>query len=293
MFVLPVARAWPVSESAGDLFEERIGIALTEAKRARALSPRDIPEKRRRDFPADLATCVTPACLKRLGEATGAERVLGLKLADDGGRATLFATVFDVRTGGITQRREWPGGAGGPELTPRLASEVAHWALGEAPAPPPPPPAMPVARAPVIEPGLLTFALAPGEPASPQAQALLDELAGRLAGRPGFALALSETPATRPTHRAFVKLEQVNVQNVPHHLTRREVGTLAAALSIVDLASGTTVFAARGEASTSEKARHTNDAAIMAGLVTSVVGQWIAAFDAQQVGERIRRRSHP
>jgi hypothetical protein len=84
----------------------------------------------------------------------------------------------------------------------------------------------------------------------------------------------------------------MNVQNVPHHVTRREVGTLAAAVSIVDLASGTTVFAARGQSSTSEKARHTTEAAITAELVTAVVGQWIASFDAQQTGEKIKRRSY-
>jgi hypothetical protein len=226
--------------------------------------------------------------LKRLGEATRAERVLGLKLADDGGRATLFATVFDTRSGAIRQRREWPGGAGGPELTPQLAAEVARWAVGEVARPPA---TAPLAQAPVVEAGLLAFALAAGEPPSPQAQALLDGLAGRLGGRAGFALALSETPATRPTHRALVKIEQMNVQNVPHHLERREVGTLAAAVSIVDLSSGTTVFAARGQASTSEKARHTTEAALTAELVSAVVGQWVASFDAQQAGEKIRRRS--
>ena len=292
LFVLPIARAWPVSESAGQLFEERIGIALSEAKRVRALSARDIPETQQRALPADLTTCLTPACLKRLGGATGAERVLGIKIADDGGRATLFATVFDVRSGAIVQRREWPGRAAEPELTPRLAAEVARWASGEPPAVPAPPVAAPVARAPVVEPGLLVFGLAPGEPASPQAQALLNELGTRLAGRPGFSLAFSEGPGTNPSHRAAVKIEQMSVRNVPHHLERRQVGTLAATLSITDLASGTVLFAARAQTSVSEKGHRTNDAEVMAGLVTEIVTQWMDSFDAQHTGEKIKRKGH-
>ena len=199
--------------------------------------------------------------------------------------------MFDVRSGAIVERREWPGRATEPDLSPHLASEVARWASGEAP-PPPPIAAAPVAHPPFIGPGLLVFGLAPGEPPTPQGQALLSELGGRLAGRSEFSLALSEGPGTNPSHRAEVKIEQMTVRNVPHHLERRQVGTLAASLSITDLASGTVVFAARAQASVSEKAHRANDAEVMAGLITEVVTQWMDSFDAQRAGEKIKRKGH-
>ncbi len=166
LFVLPVERTWPVSPSAAAVFDERLSIAIAETRRARPLGARDVPEAQRSTLPKELSACVTPACLKRLAEATGADRVLGTKLADDGGGPTLFASVYDTRTGAVVQRREWPGRPDEPPVSGRLAGEVARWAVGPAPAatatvPPPRP-----TRAVVIPPSPGVVALELARPAS-------------------------------------------------------------------------------------------------------------------------------
>ena len=284
MFVLPIERAWPVSESAGTVFEERLAISLAEAKRVRPLGPRDIPPARRGGLPKELAACVTPACLRRLAEATTAERVLGIKLADDEGRPTLFATVYEARTGEIVLRKEWPGRRDDPPVGERLAGEVARWAAslprpGEpAPPAPPPPPRF------VWRDGVVALDLAPGEPESQQAGALLGALAARLSERRGFSV-IPRGGAGVPSHRAVVKIENVNVTHRPHHLEHVREGSLDASVTITDLPSGLVVFVGRGQADAKAKARHTNDAEVMGALVTDVVAQWMNAFDALGVAE--------
>jgi hypothetical protein len=288
LFLLPVERALPVSDSAAQLFEERLAIAFGETRRVRVLSPRDIPDERRADLPPDLAACVSPACLKRLGEIAGAERVLESKLADDGGWPTLFSTLYDAGTGTILQRREWPARAGEQPPSPRLAADVARWVVGDplpplAPTPPrpPPPPA----------PGVVTLELAPGEPDSPQTQALMNELASRLGGRRGFSIVLGRgAPRAGLTHRAAIRIEGLHVAVRPHHLGHAREGMLAAALTITELPADRVVFAARGEAQGAAKARKSNDVEVMAALVTQVVDQWMYAFDAQSVDRLLRTK---
>jgi hypothetical protein len=289
LFVLPVDRVWPTDESAGRVFEERIAIALAETKRVRPLAPRDIAEGKRGSLPKDLASCVTPACLKRLGEATGAERVLGTRLADDAGRPTLFASVYEARTGAILQRREWPGSPDAPPVSARLAAEVARWSVGEpAPAAPQtaPPPAAP--RAP--EPGLLSVDLAPGEPDSSQARALADALAAALATRDGFSVVPRGTWRANATHRAVIRVEEAHVSLRPHHAEHVREGSLAAVVTVVELPTEAVVFTTRAHAERSIKSRKTGDAEVMAALVDDVVAQWMAAFQSQAVAGKIRKK---
>src|SRR3954454_19457155 len=66
LFVLPVEPAWPVGEADAGVFGERLAIALGQTGRVRVLTARDVPEVWRRELPADLSACVTPACLARL-----------------------------------------------------------------------------------------------------------------------------------------------------------------------------------------------------------------------------------
>jgi hypothetical protein len=290
LFLLPVERALPISDSAAQVFEERLAIAVGDTHRVRVLSARDVPDERRAELPADLTACVSPSCLKRLGEIAGADRVLQSKLADDAGWPTLFATLYDAGTGAILQRREWPARAGEPPPSPRLAGDVARWIVGD-----PAPPLAPAPRAPapaaLVAPGVVALDLADGEPDSPQAQALMSQLSARLGGRRGFAIVLGHgAPGAGCTHRAAVRIEALHVSVRPHHASHAREGALAAALTITELPSERVVFAARGEAQGSVKARKSNDAEVMAVLVTEVVDQWVNAFDAQSVERQLHRR---
>lgn len=296
LFVLPVVRAWPVNASAAAVFEERLSIALAETKRARPLGTRDVPEAQRSTLPNDLSACVTPACLKRLRDVTGAERVLGTKLADDSGGPTLFASVYDARTGAIVQRREWPGRPDDLPVSARFAGEVARWAVGPAPSagpvspPPPPPRAVSVPPAP----GVVALALAPGEPDGSQASALLDQLAAQLGRRGPFSvLARGGAAAGAPSQRATVQVEQAHVSLRAHHAHHVREGALAAVVTIVDLRAGTALFSARGHAERTVESKKISDAEVMSQLVDDVVAQWMQAFDAQSVAGKLTKKGSP
>lgn len=301
LFVLPVERtpgsdAWPVNASAAAVFEERLSIAIAETKRARPLGTRDVPEARRGSLPNDLSACVTPACLKRLRDATGAERVLGTKLADDAGGPTLFATVYDARTGAIVQRREWPGRPDELPVSGRLAGEVARWAVGPAPAArtilPPPPPPRAVALPPA--PGVVALALAPGEPDGSQASSLLDQLAAQLGRRGPFSvLPRAGGTGVWPSQRASVHVEQAHVTLHAHHAHHVREGALAAVVTIVDLPGGTELFSARGHAERTFESKKISDAEVMSQLVDEVVAQWMQAFDAQSVAAKLTKKGSP
>lgn len=295
LFVLPVERTWPVSPSTAAVFEERLSIAIAESRRARPLGMRDVPEAQRGTLPKELSACVTPACLKRLAEVTGAERVLGTKLADDGGGPTLFASVYDARTGAIIQRREWPGRPDEWPVSGRLAGEVARWAVGPAPSgrtttPPPAPPPLALALAP----GVVALALAPGEPDASQANALLDQLATQLGRRGPFSVLPRVVggggTGAMPSHRATVQVEQAHVSLRAHHARHVREGALAAVVTIVELPAGTALFSARGHAERSIDSKKIGDAEVMSQLVDDVVAQWMQAFDAQSVGGKLTKK---
>jgi len=294
LFVLPVERTWPVSPSAAAVFDERLSIAIAETRRARPLGPRDVPEAQRSTLPKELSACVTPACLKRLAQATGAERVVGTKLADDGGGPTLFASVYDARTGALVQRREWPGRPDEPPVSGRLAGEIARWAVGPAPSPAPAVPPPPV-RAAVIpqSPGVVALALAPGEPESSQANALLDQLATQLGRRGRFSILPRGGGGASPSQRATVQVEQAHVSLRAHHVHHVREGALAAVVTIVDVPSGTELFSARGHAERSIESKKVSDEEVMSQLVDDVVAQWMQAFDAQSVAGKLTKKGSP
>src|SRR5262249_18303463 len=158
------------------------------------LGPRDIQPAARSGLPPDLAACVTPACLKALGEASGADHVLALEVLEDAAGPVLFATIYDAGDGAVVDQRglTWPGGDPAPRA---WADELARWLL-RAPAPPVPPPER-EAR--------LAIALAPEQAGRPEARALVAELAGRLQARGAPRLA---GPAAA-THQAVVAVERV------------------------------------------------------------------------------------
>jgi hypothetical protein len=299
LFVLPVERTWPVNASAAAVFDERLSIAIAETRRARPLGARDVPEAQRSTLPKELSACVTPACLKRLTELTGAERVLGTKLADDGGGPTLFASVYDARTGAVVQRREWPGRPDEPPVSGRLAGEVARWAVGPAPqarAADPPPAVRALAIPP--SPGVVALALAPGEPAASQANALLDQLATELGRRGPFSMlsrggGLPRGGGAPPSQRATVQVEQAHVSLRAHHAHHVREGALAAVMTIVDVPGGTALFSARGHAERSIDSKKVSDAEVMSQLVDDVVAQWMQAFDAQSVAGKLTKKGSP
>ncbi len=296
LFVLPVERAWPVNASAAAVFEERLSIAIAETKRARPLGTRDVPEAQRSTLPTDLSACVTPACLKRLRDATGAERVLGTKLADDSGGPTLFASVYDPRTGAIVQRREWPGRLDDLPVSARLAGEVARWAVGPAPSARPAPsvPTPPRAVAVPPAPGVVALALAPGEPEGSQASALLEQLAAQLGRRGPFSvLARGGGAGVAPSQRATVQVEQAHVSLRAHHAHHVREGALAAVVTIVDLPTGTALFSARGHSERTFESKKSSDAEVMSQLVDDVVAQWMQAFDAQSVAGKLTKKGSP
>jgi len=295
LFVLPVEPTWPVSPSAAAVFDERLSIAIAETKRARPLGARDVPEAQRGTLPKQLSECVTPACLRRVADITGAERVLGTKLADDGGAPTLFANVYDARTGAVVQRREWPGRPDEPPVSGRLAGEVARWAVGPAPTARttvPPPPAL---TATVTQSaGVVALALAPGEPAGSQANALLDQLATQLGRRGPFSILWrGGAGGAPPSHRATVQVEQAHVSLRAHHAHHVREGALAAVVTIVELPRGTALFSARGHAERSIDSKKISDAEVMSQLIDDVVAQWMQAFDAQSVAGKLTKKGNP
>ncbi len=294
LFVLPVERNWPVNASAAAVFEERLSIAIAETKRARPLGTRDVPEAQRGALPNDLSACVTPACLERLAKITGAERVLGTKLADDGGGPTLFASVYDTRTGAIVQRREWPGRPDELPVSTRLAGEVARWAVGPAPAQTTPSAPPPRVTAIALIPGMVALELAPGEPESSQASALLDQLAAQLGRRGPFSvLAPGGASGVVPSQRATVRVGQAYVNLRAHHVHHVREGALSAAVTIVDLPSGAALFSAQGHSERSVDSKKTSDAEVMSQLVDDVVAQWMQAFDAQSVARKLTKKGSP
>jgi hypothetical protein len=285
VFLLPVEGKWPVSESAATVFEERLTIALGEEGRMRAVSNRDVPASKRSRLPKNLATCTDPECVKTLAEIMGVDRVLSVRLADDSGRVTCFSTVYDGRTGGPAERKEWPSYHGESGLPPQLASSIARWTRGEAPLAKPPAPVPPPSPKPIV----LALALGPRQAESTEARALLTDLLGRLQAYSAFTVI--RAPAKTPTtHQGAIVVDHLDVTTRQHHVRHYREGTLHATLTITEAATGAVIFSLRGQAKTSGEAEHLTETQALGTLVAQVMEQWMAAFDAQQVSEKLRKK---
>jgi hypothetical protein len=290
VFVLPVEGRWPVSDSAATVFEERLTIAFAEGRRLRAVASRDVPASKRGRLPDKLSACTDAECVKKLAEIMGVDRVLEVRLADDAGRVTCFSTVRDGRSGAVVQRKEWPGAYGEAGIPRELALAIARWTLGEQRTRTAPPVSKPV----TVQPGVLALGLAARQTETPETRALLAELAGRLQGRSDFSVV--REGAAKPgeiSQRAGVLVDHVAISSRQHHVRHYRDGSLQATLTISEASSGVVLLSVRGDAKFSEEADHVTDAQALGTLVTRVVDQWMRAFDAQQVSEKLRRKVSP
>src|SRR5204862_4719870 len=108
------------------LLEARVALALTSGHRVRPVGTRELSAVARQTLPSDLGECTLPPCLRALGQASGASRVLALELFEEGETPVLLATLFDPRTGEAVERRELPRAAArSPSRV--WAEEVARW----------------------------------------------------------------------------------------------------------------------------------------------------------------------
>jgi hypothetical protein len=283
VFVLPVhSNSWLDHDDR--LLEARVALALTRGHRVRPVGARDLPAPARRQLPLDLGECTQPACLRVLGQATTAARVLALELFDEGDRPVLLATLFDARTGEAVERRELPRG---DARTPSRAwaEELARWvsttSAGVRPPPQPPPPPRPTAV-------LVSLALDPDQLARPEGQALLAQLRDRLTqrGRPRLAPPGPEGPVT---HRAVVSVENFGISERPHHVHRYRSGALAASLTVTEVRTGAVVFSKRATAELTARARHTTDQQTLGALVDDVVYRWMSELDATAIDQVLPR----
>jgi hypothetical protein len=274
LFILPVrADPWHGFNDPR-LLEERIATALGRGHRVRALGPRDVPPRARRELPADLGACTTPACLVALGRATGAQRLLGLEILDEGGRPVLFATLYDASDGGVAGRRELPRPASAWASASRTWSEeVARWILGAPP--PPPPPALDA------EPRL-GLELAPAQRGRPEARALVSQLSALLqgAGVPRLVPPGDAGARAGRTHLAVLTVDDVAVSERVHHVHRYRHGVLVASLVVSDVRTGQPIWSRRESAEVSAR----SDDSSNQGVVDAVVGQVAArlAVDLQE-----------
>ena len=285
LFVLPVEGGPGLSRDGRRLLEARVAVALGRCRRVRALGPRDLSRRARGLLPAeaaaDLAACVTPGCLRVLGNETGAAHVLGLELLDDGVEGVLFATLFDARTGAILGRRELAPLAAAP-ATRQWADEVARWVVAAASAEPQDPMsdgASVAAGRDLVEPVLVIDA---GPNPTPEARALVVALRERLVarGRPRLA-----GPGTAPvvTHRAAITVERVAVSQRQHHLHHDRTAVLSATLTITDARSGAVVFTDAASSQLTARARDAPELALTGVLADDVAARWMSALEAQSI----------
>jgi len=282
VFVLPVrSNAWLDHDDR--LLEARVAMALTRDRRIRPLGERDLTAAARQRLPPDLGECTVPACLRLLGQTTGALRVLALELYDEGDAPVLLATLFDTRTGEPVERRELPRA---PARAPSRvwADEVARWVATTSAGVRPPPPA-PIPPRPTAV--LMRLTLDPEQLARPEGQALLAQLRDRLARRRRPPLAPGDDG--RVTHRAVVSVENFGVSERPHHLHRYRSGTLAAHLTITETRTGTVVFSKRASAQLTARARHTTDQQALDVLVSEVVWRLMSEVDDPAFDEKLAR----
>ncbi len=273
VLVLPVEGALDT-----DALHARLLIALQRRGR-RALSLDDVPEARRGALPADPARCLAPDCVRRLADASGAARVLAVRFLDDGGRAAVFATLFDAARGRVLRRDEvgradWPAAA--------LAEEIARWERGE---PPPPPP---VGSRPIPAPLPPLVAVDVVAPGTPEARALAAALVAELTRFQTFGVAPGDPP--RATHRALVWVDHASVVARAHHVHRYRTGLLTATVAITDLRTGARVFQSRAHAALDERERDESDAQAMARLEASALDEWMTKFRADAVERVLARR---
>jgi hypothetical protein len=263
------------------VLEERVLIALGDRGRARPFALRDIPEAARGELPADPAACLGEDCVRRLARAASAGRVLSLELLGDSLRPSLFATLYDGRSGRPLQRREL--GAIDPYAPPpSLPAAIAAWVYGD-----PPPSPRPIAR-PSPRP-LVALELAP--PSTPAGEALLAGVAEVLGAYPSFATIRDGASDPPPTWRARLTVDSASVITRPHHLHRYRDAQLTATLVIGEAATGRVVFTHHAQAESSEHAHHSSDAGAMAALERRVLAELAAALDAQAVPQRLARRT--
>jgi hypothetical protein len=282
LFVLPVrSDSWLDQDDR--LLEARVALALTRGRRVRPLQARDLTPAARRLLPLDLTECAVPACLRVLGQASGAARVLALELYDDGPTPVLFATLYDPGSGEAVDRRELPRTAA---RTKGWADEVARWVGTATAGVRPPPPPLPPAPRPTAP--LASLEAASGEQGRPEALALVAQLREELARRscPRLALPAGGAPVT---HRLVVSVESFGISDRPHHVHRYRSGALAANLSVIETRTDTVVFTRRATAELTTRAHHTTDQQTLTVLVNEVVSRWLADLDDPAFAQLLTR----
>jgi hypothetical protein len=282
VFVLPVhSNSWLDHDDR--LLEARVSMALTRDRRIRPVGSRDLSAGARRQLPLELDECSQPACLRVLGQATGAARVLALELFDEGDRPVLLATLFDARTGEAVERRELPRAE--TRAPSRVwADELARWVSTTSAgvrSPPQPPAPRPTAV-------LVGLALDPDQLARAEGQALAAQLRDQLTrrGRPRLAPPGGEAALS---HRAVITVENFGISERPHHVHRYRAGALAANLTITEVRTGAVIFSKRATAELTARARHTTDQQTLGALVDDVVYRWLNELDAAGIDQLLGR----
>lgn len=283
VFVLPVhSNSWLDHDDR--LLEARVAMALTRGRRVKPVTARELSLAARRQLPPELGECTVPACLRLLGQATGAARVLALELFDEGEAPVLLATLFDARTGEAVERRELPRAAArGPSRA--WADEVARWVSTTSADVRPPIPAPPPPRPTAI---LLALTLDSNQLARPEGQALLAQLRDQLTRRGRPRLATTDSDAAI-THRAVISVENFGISERPHHVHRYRSGALSASLSITEVRTGAVVFSRRATSELTARARHTTDQQTLGVLVGDLVYRWMTELDSPAFDELLAR----
>jgi hypothetical protein len=274
VFVLPLrSNSWLDHDDR--LLEARVGVALAQGHRVRPVAVREVGPLARGNLPADLAECTSLDCLRVLGQATGASRVLGLELFDEGSAPVLLATLYEPRTGQAVATRELPR-ATGRSSTRVWAEELARWVATVStdvrPAP------APIARRPAGV--LLSLELDRERDQPAEALALQAAMRERLTRRRQPRLAAPGEPAEAITHRGLITVESFGISERPHHVHRYRNGQLAAHWQVIDVRTGTVVFSKRASAELSVRARHTTDQQAADALTLEVAARLLDLDDA-------------
>jgi hypothetical protein len=291
LFLLPVRGSSWVHADDRRILEERVSIALARGRRVQPLSARDLPAAARAALPADLATCIDPACLVRLGKAARAAHVLALELLEDGNGSLLFATLFDGATGAALDRRELPR-APYPSGTRRWADEIARW-IGRVGDPTAPPEEENRGRHVRYPDPVLAVIIAPGQETRAEARALLAALTRRLDRRGRPRLALDLTPAPGVTHHAVIAVEGVSTSHRPHLFHRHQRGQLVATLSLAEARGGPSLFSKRVAAQIREKVGRELDPRLLDRLAEQVAGQWMDALESHAIDRLLTTGGKP
>jgi hypothetical protein len=283
VFVLPVhSHGWLDHDDR--LLEARVALALTRGHRIRPVGERDLAAGARRQLPMELDECTAPACLRALGQSSGAARVLALELFEEGERAVLLATLFDPRTGEAVDRRELPRAeARAPSRA--WADEVARWVATSSAGFHPPPTPFPPPRPTAV---LVSLGLDPEQLARPEGQALLAQLRDQLTrrGHPRLTPPGADGPVT---HRAVISVEGFGISERPHHVHRYRSGALAADLTVTEVRTGAVVFSKRAVGELTTRAHHTTDQQTLSLLVDDVVFRWMAEIEAASLDQTLSR----